>query len=119
MVVIRLSKGGAKKRPFYHLVVANSRNARDGRYIERVGFYNPIAAGSEVKIQFDQERVDHWLSKGAQPSERVDFLLKNAASILAPTEQVIAAKAAKAKRKKAKAEKAVAPTAEASPAAAA
>jgi small subunit ribosomal protein S16 len=116
MVVIRLSREGAKKRPFYHLVVANSRNARDGRYIERVGFYNPIAVGNEVKVQFDQERVNHWLSQGAQPSERVEFLLKNSANILAPSEKAVMAKAAKIKRKKAKTEKAAAP-AEAAPAA--
>ncbi|MCU7845527.1 MAG: 30S ribosomal protein S16 [Candidatus Thiodiazotropha sp. (ex Monitilora ramsayi)] len=79
MVTIRLSRTGAKKRPFYHIVVTDSRNARDGRYIERLGFFNPIATGGEVGLQVDQERVDHWVSKGAQPSERVSALLKQAA----------------------------------------
>lgn len=79
MVTIRLSRTGAKKRPFYHIVVTDSRNARDGRYIERLGFFNPIATGGEVELQVDQDRVDHWVSKGAQPSERVSALLKQAA----------------------------------------
>ncbi|MDH4274319.1 MAG: 30S ribosomal protein S16 [Gammaproteobacteria bacterium] len=76
MVTIRLSRGGAKKRPFYHLVVADSRCARDGRHIERVGFYNPIAAGGEKRLELNQERIQYWLSKGAQASERVQYLLK-------------------------------------------
>jgi small subunit ribosomal protein S16 len=79
MVSIRLSRTGAKKRPFYHIVVTDSRNARDGRYIERLGFYNPIAVGGEVKLNVDQARVDHWIAQGAQPSERVTVLLKQAA----------------------------------------
>lgn len=76
MVTIRLSRGGAKKRPFYQVVVTDSRNARGGRFIERVGFFNPIAAGQEVPLQLDMERVDYWLSNGAQPSERVQNLIK-------------------------------------------
>lgn len=76
MVTIRLARGGSKKRPFYHLTVANSRNARDGRFVERVGFFNPIAAGGEVRLSVNQERVEYWLSQGAQPSERVAALLK-------------------------------------------
>ncbi|MEJ2590496.1 MAG: 30S ribosomal protein S16 [Candidatus Thiodiazotropha sp.] len=79
MVSIRLSRTGAKKRPFYHIVVTDSRNARDGRYIERLGFYNPIAVGGEVQLNVDQARVDHWIAQGAQPSERVTALLKQAA----------------------------------------
>jgi small subunit ribosomal protein S16 len=79
MVTIRLSRTGAKKRPFYHIVVTDSRNARDGRYIERLGFFNPIAVGAEEGLRVDQDRVQHWLSKGAQPSERVATLLKQAA----------------------------------------
>lgn len=79
MVVIRLSRGGAKKRPFYHLTVADRRRPRDGKYIERVGFFNPVARGQEERLRVDQERVDYWLSKGAQPSERVATLLKEAA----------------------------------------
>ena len=76
MVTIRLSRGGAKKRPFYQIVVTDSRNARGGRFIERVGFFNPIAAGQEVPLQLDMERVDYWLGNGAQPSERVQSLIK-------------------------------------------
>jgi small subunit ribosomal protein S16 len=76
MVTIRLSRGGAKKRPFYHLVATNSRSPRDGRYIERLGFYNPLAAKHEETLRVDAERVKHWLSKGAQPSDRVSYLLK-------------------------------------------
>ncbi|SDT91531.1 30S ribosomal protein S16 [Halopseudomonas salegens] len=77
MVTIRLARGGSKKRPFYHLTVANSRNARDGRFVERVGFFNPIANGGEIRLSVNQERVDYWLSQGAQPSERVAALLKD------------------------------------------
>jgi small subunit ribosomal protein S16 len=80
MVTIRLARGGAKKRPFYHIVVTDSRMPRDGRYIERVGFYNPRATGSEVSLTINQERVDHWVSKGAQTSERVSKLLKDNAA---------------------------------------
>ncbi|TXR53091.1 30S ribosomal protein S16 [Reinekea thalattae] len=76
MVVIRLSRGGSKKRPFYHLTVADSRNARDGRFIERVGFFNPIARGQEERLRVAQDRVDYWVSKGAQTSDRVAQLLK-------------------------------------------
>ncbi|KXU38426.1 30S ribosomal protein S16 [Ventosimonas gracilis] len=79
MVTIRLARGGSKKRPFYHLTVANSRNARDGRFIERIGFFNPIATGGEVRLNVDQARADYWLGQGAQPSERVASLLKEAA----------------------------------------
>jgi len=78
MVTIRLSRGGAKDRPFYHVVVTDSRNPRDGRYIERVGFFNPIARGAEEKLRLDLERIEHWTSKGAQPSERVAKLIKQA-----------------------------------------
>ena len=78
MVTIRLSRTGVKKRPFYHIVVTDSRNARDGRYIERLGFFNPIATGGEERLRFNQERIDHWFSKGAQASERVANLLKQA-----------------------------------------
>ncbi|MCF7981626.1 MAG: 30S ribosomal protein S16 [Pseudomonadales bacterium] len=79
MVVIRLSRGGAKKRPFYHITVADRRRPRDGQYVERIGFFNPGARGQEVRLNVDQERVDYWLSKGAQPSARVSTLLKDAA----------------------------------------
>ena len=76
MVTIRLSRGGAKKRPFYHVVVTDSRNRRDGRYIERIGFFNPIAQGGEEKLRLDQARIDYWVSKGAQASDRVAHLIK-------------------------------------------
>ena len=76
MVVIRLSRAGAKKRPFYHICVSDRRNKRDGRFIERIGFYNPIAKDSEEKIRFDQERYDHWTSVGAIPSDTVLMLMK-------------------------------------------
>jgi len=76
MVKIRLSRGGAKKRPFYHIVVTDERARRDGRYIERVGFFNPIATGGEEKLRIDRARVEYWVSTGAQPSDRVAQLLK-------------------------------------------
>jgi small subunit ribosomal protein S16 len=76
MVSIRLSRSGAKKRPFYHLVVTDSRNRRDGRYIERLGFFNPIATENEERLRVDLERVDFWIGRGAQPSDRVASLLK-------------------------------------------
>jgi small subunit ribosomal protein S16 len=75
MVVIRLSRGGAKKRPFYTIVVSDRREARDGRCIERIGYFNPIAAGKEVRLHLDPERAAYWMSKGAQPSARVQKLL--------------------------------------------
>jgi len=77
MVTIRLARSGAKKRPFYHIVVTDSRNKRDGRYIERLGFYNPIAAGKEQELSIDQERVAYWLSEGAKASDRVAKLIKS------------------------------------------
>ena len=80
MVTIRLSRGGALKRPFYHIVVTDSRFRRDGRYIERLGFFNPIAAGGEERLRVDLGRADHWLAHGAQPSERVARLLKESRS---------------------------------------
>jgi small subunit ribosomal protein S16 len=76
MVSIRLSRAGAKKRPFYHLVVTDSRNRRDGRYLERVGFFNPVGKAHEENLRIDVERVDYWIGQGAQPSERVASLLK-------------------------------------------
>ncbi|WP_018973378.1 30S ribosomal protein S16 [Rudaea cellulosilytica] len=78
MVKIRLSRGGAKGRPFYHVIVADERKARDGRNIERVGFFNPVAAGKEVRLQLDLDRVSNWIAKGAQPSEKVRALIKEA-----------------------------------------
>ncbi len=77
MVKIRMARAGAKKRPFYHIVVTDSRNKRDGRYIERLGFFNPIASGKEVELKLDQERVSYWLSQGAKASDRVAKLIKD------------------------------------------
>lgn len=76
MVTIRLARGGSKKRPFYHLTVADSRRARNGRYVERVGFFNPVARGQEERLRIDLERVEYWVSQGAQLSERVQQLVK-------------------------------------------
>ncbi len=77
MVVIRLSRTGAKKRPFYHVVAIDSRHARDsGNFIERLGYFNPIAKGAEVKLFLDHDRVTHWIEKGAQPSGRVSTLIR-------------------------------------------
>jgi len=78
MVKIRLTRGGAKKRPFYHIVVTDQRNKRDGRAIERLGFYNPIAQGNEAKLQLDTARVDHWVGHGAQMTDKVRTLYKQA-----------------------------------------
>ncbi len=76
MVVIRLARGGSKKRPFYHLTVADSRNARDGRFIERIGFFNPLARGQEERLRVALDRADYWVGKGAQTTDRVAQLLK-------------------------------------------
>ncbi|MBZ4203008.1 MAG: 30S ribosomal protein S16 [Methylovulum sp.] len=83
MVTIRLSRGGSKNHPFYHVVVTDSRNGRDGRYIERIGFFNPFARGNEERLRLNSERVDYWRSNGAQPSDRVAKLIKDAAKIAA------------------------------------
>jgi small subunit ribosomal protein S16 len=76
MVSIRLSRGGAKKRPFYHIVVTDSRKRRDGRYIERLGFFNPVAQGKEEVLRLDLTRAQYWLGIGAQPTARVAQLIK-------------------------------------------
>jgi len=76
MVKIRLARAGAKKRPFYHVVATESRSSRDGRFIERLGYYNPNAKGAEKKLVLDSARVDHWKQQGAQVSERVAHLIK-------------------------------------------
>lgn len=76
MVSIRLSRGGAKKRPFYHIVVTDQRNRRDGRYIERLGYFNPIAIDGKDELRIDLPRVEYWIGQGAQPSDRVTSLLK-------------------------------------------
>ena len=76
MVKIRLTRGGAKKRPFYHIVVTDQRNKRDGRSIERLGFYNPVATGNEKRVELDVARVNHWVSHGAQLTDKVRMLVK-------------------------------------------
>ena len=80
MVKIRLARAGAKKRPFYHLVAADSRSPRDGRFIERLGFFNPIAVGGETRLRVNAERVDHWVARGAQLTERAAKLVGEARS---------------------------------------
>lgn len=76
MVIIRLSRGGSKNRPFFNVVVADSRNRRDGRFIERVGFYNPVAPEGQEALRLQMERITHWQEKGAQLSETVSKLVK-------------------------------------------
>ncbi|MCK9539354.1 30S ribosomal protein S16 [Dokdonella sp.] len=78
MVKIRLSRGGAKGRPFYHIIVADGRNPRDGRNIERLGYFNPVASGQEVRLQLDTEKVTAWVAKGAQMTDKVRALYKEA-----------------------------------------
>jgi small subunit ribosomal protein S16 len=79
MVVIRLSRGGAKARPFYNIVVADKRSRRDGRFVERIGFYNPLAKGGEEPLRIAQDRLNYWLGVGAAPSDTVARLIKQAA----------------------------------------
>ena len=76
MVTIRLARGGAKKRPFYSIVVSDQRRQPKGRFIERIGFFNPMATESEEKVRLDTDRADFWISKGAKPSDRVASILK-------------------------------------------
>ena len=96
MVKIRLARAGAKKRPFYHLVAADSRSPRDGRFIERLGYFNPIAVGGEVRLRVDTGRVDHWVACGAQLSDRAAKLVGEARGRLAlvPEEAPVEAGAA-------------------------
>ena len=92
MVIIRMARGGSKKRPFYKIVVTDERKPRDSGYIERLGFYNPRAKGQEVRLELKQERIDHWIGQGAQLSTRVNTLLKEAAKEpTAPAEEAKAA----------------------------
>ena len=83
MVVIRLARGGAKKRPFYNIVAADSRNRRDGRFIERVGYYNPVASGNAQSLSINMERIAHWEQHGAQLSPTVARLVKQAKTAVA------------------------------------
>lgn len=78
MVVIRLARGGVKKRPFYNIVAADSRNRRDGRFIERIGFYNPVASGKEKGVRIAQDRLAFWKENGAQLSPTVARLVDGA-----------------------------------------
>ena len=80
MVKIRLTRGGAKKRPFYHIIVTDVRSARDGCNIERLGYYNPVAQGNEKRVELNTERVNHWVSNGAQLTDKVRMLVKEASS---------------------------------------
>ena len=83
MVVIRLARGGAKKRPFYNIVVSDKRKPRDSGYIERIGYFNPVARGQEVRLHVEQDRVAYWIGCGAQPTDRVAKLLKETAETAA------------------------------------
>ncbi len=76
MVVIRLSRAGAKKRPFYHMVVTDSRRRRDSNYIEQIGYFNPVARGQEVRLHLEMDKLTHWQNVGAQLSDRVRALVK-------------------------------------------
>ncbi|MDP3858904.1 MAG: 30S ribosomal protein S16 [Stagnimonas sp.] len=78
MVKIRLARSGAKKRPYYHVVATDSRSSRDGKFIERLGYYNPGAQGKEIKLKLDVAKIEGWAKNGAQISERVAFLVKSA-----------------------------------------
>jgi small subunit ribosomal protein S16 len=83
MVIIRLQRGGAKKRPFYQVVVADSRRARNGRFIENIGFFNPTAQGQAERLRLDLDRVEHWVGQGAGLSDRVARLVKDAKKAVA------------------------------------
>jgi small subunit ribosomal protein S16 len=87
MVKIRLARAGAKKRPFYHVVATDSRNPRDSHYLERIGYYNPMATGGEQKLVVDSARLEYWKKNGAQVSERVEFLVKQGAAAPATAER--------------------------------
>ena len=84
MVVIRLARGGAKKRPFFNIVVADSHNRRDGRFIERVGFYNPIAGAGEEGLRISRDRISFWQERGAKLSDTVAGLVKKSAAPAKP-----------------------------------
>ena len=102
MLTIRLARSGAKKRPFFHVSVADSRMPRDGRFVERVGYYNPIASGQEVRLELDLERIDYWIGQGAQPSDRVLNLLKQNKETPEQAEKRLASKDLKRQKKLAK-----------------
>ena len=112
MVRIRLSRTGAKKKPFYHVVATDQRSRRDGRYIERLGYFNPVARGKETPLMLDVERIEYWEGQGAQTSERVASLVKHfknaggAEALAAKQQELEAARKEKAAAKIAAAEKA-------------
>lgn len=106
MVVIRLARQGAKKRPFYHVVAADKRSACNGRFVEKLGFFDPIAQGKAVRLNLDLERLDYWMSVGAQPSDRVKTLLKEFKKTQAGEETAKSKKVKKLEQKKKVAKKA-------------
>lgn len=101
MVVIRLARGGSKKTPFYHVVACDKRSPRNGRYIESLGYFNPMAVGKSLRLELNQERITYWLKEGAQPSERVQALIseftKNGGPVAARPRPVAPAKKAEPK----------------------
>ena len=101
MVIIRLARSGAKKNPYYFVTVADERRPRDGAFIERLGFFNPMAKGQEERLRLDLDKLNEWVSKGAQVSDRVNNLVKEAKLTPEELEAKIAAKKAKAESKKA------------------
>ncbi|WP_316013499.1 30S ribosomal protein S16 [Roseobacter sp. HKCCA0434] len=118
-VTIRLARGGSKKRPFYRIVAADSRYARDGRYIEKLGTYNPLLPkDDENRVQMDMERVQDWMSKGAKPTDRISRFLE-AAGVIEKKERANMKKAEPGKKAKERAEERAAKEAEAAEAAAA
>ncbi|SFV53473.1 SSU ribosomal protein S16p [hydrothermal vent metagenome] len=108
MVKIRLARGGAKKKPFYSITVTDSRKPRDSGYIEKIGYFNPVARGQEVRLNIEEDRLEHWKSQGAQLSDRVKQLVKEFKNpeIFAKKKALIAKKAQEAKAKKEAEEKA-------------
>lgn len=107
MVVIRLARVGSKKRPFYHVVAIDHRYARNsGNYIERLGYFNPIARGAEIRLHLDHDRITHWVSQGAQPSDRVSSLLNEAKKVAAGLPSIAEKRKAKRVEKKNNAKKA-------------
>ena len=113
MVIIRLARSGAKKNPYYFVTVADERKPRDGSFIERLGFFNPSARGQEERLRIDIEKLDQWVSKGAQLSDRVKKLVKDAKLSPEELQAKLDAKKQKAEEKKALAEKAAKEAAEA------
>jgi small subunit ribosomal protein S16 len=106
MVVIRLARSGSKKSPFYHVVIADRRSRRDGRFIERIGYFNPVAQGESIRLELQKERIDHWIKLGAQPTDRVSSLVKEFAG--AGNKKIKASAVIKSSKKKTKAASALA-----------